>query len=177
MAGNVDRPLKSLRNSWKLRIRQALTHISGFLTGILDGLMRQSVFQQGLKLDPHNISCCSTWFYCGATGDSAEAETMFQNALRFNPDYPDALLELANLRIAAGKFSERRTAAKYVRVSRNPATGYYKLAKSREVCMRQLQPNGLSVFRLYPKTLQSAPIPSSIYLTISTIVPNSLQKP
>jgi tetratricopeptide (TPR) repeat protein len=49
--------------------------------------------------------------------------------LRLDPNYADALLELANLRVAGKKFAEAADLLrKYVKVSRNPATGYYKLA-------------------------------------------------
>jgi len=87
-------------------------------------------FQEGLKLDPHNSACLFNLGYIAERqGDSATAEAMYQETLRFNPDYPDALLELANLRIAARKLPEAaELLRKYVRVSRNPATGYYKLA-------------------------------------------------
>ena len=63
-------------------------------------------FQKGLKLDPHNSSCLfNLGFIAERQGDSAAAEAMFQEVLRSNPDYPDALLELANLRISGQKAS------------------------------------------------------------------------
>ncbi len=87
-------------------------------------------FQQGLKLDPHNSACLfNLGFIAERQGDTATAEAMFQQSLRSSPDYPDALLELANLRIAGRNFPEAADLLRrYVRVSRNPATGYYKLA-------------------------------------------------
>ena len=54
---------------------------------------------------------------------------MFQKTLRSNPNFPDALLELANLRIAKKKFAEAaELLRRYVKASRDPAAGYYKLA-------------------------------------------------
>src|SRR5262249_48842960 len=87
-------------------------------------------FQQGLRLDPHNTSCLfNLGFIAGRQGDSNEAESFLQQALHFNPDYADALLELANLRILSKRYSEAADLLrKYVKVSHNPSTGYYKLA-------------------------------------------------
>ena len=87
-------------------------------------------FQNGLKLEPHNSFCLFHLGYIAELqGDSADAETIFLKVLRSNPDYPDALLELANIRIETKRFSEAAgLLRKYVRVSSNPATGYYKLA-------------------------------------------------
>lgn len=87
-------------------------------------------FQNGLKLEPHNSFCL---FQLGniakLQGDSAGAEAIFLKVLRSNPDYPDALLELANIRIEGKRFSEAAELLKrYVRVSTNPSAGYYKLA-------------------------------------------------
>ena len=68
-------------------------------------------------------------FIAERQGDARQAENYFQQTLRSNPDFPDALLELANLRMAAKKFAEaEELLRRYVRVSRDPANGYYKLA-------------------------------------------------
>ena len=87
-------------------------------------------FVEGLKLDPRNTACVFNLGYIAERqGDAAVAESRFQEALRLNPDFADALLELANLRIAGKKFAEAAELLKrYVKVSRSPATGYYKLA-------------------------------------------------
>ena len=87
-------------------------------------------FQQGLKLDPHNATCLfNLGFIAERQGDAAEAENRFQQTLKANPDFPEALLELANIRIAAKNFAEAEDLLRrYVRVSRDPGTGYYKLA-------------------------------------------------
>ena len=86
-------------------------------------------FEKGLKLDPHNTACLFNLGYIAERqGDTAAAEASF-GVFRSNPDFPDALLELANLRIASKKFPEAaELLRRYVRVSRDPATGYYKLA-------------------------------------------------
>ena len=87
-------------------------------------------FQEGLKLDPHNASCLFNMGYIEERhGNQAAAEQLFQQALKSNPNFSEALLELANLRIADKKFEEAATLLRrYVKVSRDPASGYYKLA-------------------------------------------------
>jgi tetratricopeptide (TPR) repeat protein len=87
-------------------------------------------FQLGLKLDPHNRACLfNLGLIAERQGDSAGAEAKFQEVLRLDPDYGDALLQLANLRIAGKHFAEAaELLRKYVKVGRNPSAGYYKLA-------------------------------------------------
>lgn len=87
-------------------------------------------FQNGLKLDPHNSFCLFQLGYIAKLqGDSAGAEAIFLRVLRANPDYPDALLELANLRIEGKRFSEAaELLRKYVKVNTTSSSGYYKLA-------------------------------------------------
>jgi tetratricopeptide (TPR) repeat protein len=87
-------------------------------------------FQDGLRLDPHNASCLFNIGYIEERqGNQAAAERLFQQALKSNPNFSEALLELANLRIADKRFEEAATLLRrYVKVSRDPASGYYKLA-------------------------------------------------
>jgi tetratricopeptide (TPR) repeat protein len=87
-------------------------------------------FQKGLKLDPHNSFCLFNLGYIAQRqGHSSDAEAIFQQVLHAHPDFPDALFELANLRIEAKRYPEAaELLRKYVRVSPAPATGYYKLA-------------------------------------------------
>src|SRR5882724_439525 len=87
-------------------------------------------FQQGLKLDPRNASCLFNLGYIEKRqGNQAAAERLFQQALKSNPNFSEALLELANLRIADKKFEEAAILLRrYVKVSSDPASGYYKLA-------------------------------------------------
>src|SRR5207247_2884944 len=87
-------------------------------------------FQEGLKKDPHSASCLFNMGYIEERqGNHARAEELFQQALRSNPDYSEARLELANLRIADKRLEEAADLLRrYVKVSRNAAAGYYKLA-------------------------------------------------
>ena len=119
-------------------------------------------FQEGLKLDPRNGFCLfNLGFIAERQGDYAGAEVLFQQALRSNPDYPDALLELANLRILSKKYSEAaQLLKKYVQVSRNPATGYYKLAMvERSLHETAAADRDLQVFQTLSKNAPTGPYP------------------
>ncbi len=78
-------------------------------------------FQEGLKLDRRNASCLFNMGYIEERqGNHAAAETLFQEALKSNPDFSEALLELANLRIANKKFEDAaELLRRYVKVSRD----------------------------------------------------------
>lgn len=119
-------------------------------------------FQNGLKLDPHNTSCLfNLGFIAERQGDSAGAEALFQQALHFNPDYAEALLELANLRILSKRYSEAADLLrKYVQVSRDPSTGYYKLAMvERNLHETAAADRDLKVFQTLSKDAPSGPYP------------------
>jgi tetratricopeptide (TPR) repeat protein len=119
-------------------------------------------FQQGLKLDPHNAACLFNMGYIeGRQGNQAAAEQFFQAALRSNPDFSEALLELATLRIADKKFEEAATLLRrYVKVSREPASGYYKLAMAeRSLHQMEAAQRDLSVFQTLSKDSSSGPYP------------------
>ena len=84
----------------------------------------------GLKKDPHDNACL---FDLGlideAQGDVTSAQTAFQDILRMHPEYPDALLELANLDIAHKSYPQAADLLRrYIHVGHARAIGYYKLA-------------------------------------------------
>ena len=119
-------------------------------------------FQEGLKLDPRNASCLFNMGYIeGRQGNQAAAEQLFQQALKSNPDFSEALLELANLRIAGKKFEEAATLLRrYVKVSRDPASGYYKLAMvERSLHQTEAAQRDLSVFQTLSKDSSPGPYP------------------
>ena len=119
-------------------------------------------FQDGLKLDPHNSICLfNLGLIAEGQGDSAQAEAMFQQALHSNPDFAPALLELANLRIVGKKYSEAADLLrKFVAVSRNPATGYYKLAMvERSLHQSDAADRDLKVFQTLSKNAPTGPYP------------------
>jgi tetratricopeptide (TPR) repeat protein len=119
-------------------------------------------FQQGLKQDPHNDSCLFNMGYIEERqGNDVAAETFFQQALHSNPDYSEALLELANLRISKKKFAEAADLLHHcVKTSRNPATGYYKLAMvERSLHQTEAAQRDLSVFQTLSKNASPGPYP------------------
>jgi tetratricopeptide (TPR) repeat protein len=119
-------------------------------------------FQDGLKLDPHNSACLfNLGFIAERQGDDVQAETMFQQALHSNPDFAAALLELANLRIVSKKYSEAADLLrKYVEISHNPATGYYKLAMvERNLHQTEAADRDLKVFQTLSKDAPTGPYP------------------
>jgi tetratricopeptide (TPR) repeat protein len=119
-------------------------------------------FQEGLKLDPHNASCLfNLGFIEERQGNNARAEELFQQALRSKADYSEALLELANLWTKEKKLAEAETLLKhYVRVSRNPASGYYKLAMvERSLHQTDAAQRDLNVFQTLSKDASTGPYP------------------
>jgi tetratricopeptide (TPR) repeat protein len=131
MAGKIDKAIAELEKVTEVEPSSrtyALLGLSHTHLGRFDQAKQD--FQNGLKLDPHSAFCLFHLGYIAKLqGDNAGADAIFQKVLRSNPGFPDALLELANLRIEAKRFSEaEQLLRKYVHVSSNPATGYYKLA-------------------------------------------------
>jgi tetratricopeptide (TPR) repeat protein len=119
-------------------------------------------FQEGLKRDPQDVSCLFNMGYIEEhQGNHTAAETLFQHTLRNNPNYADALLELANLRIANRKFEEAASLLrKYVKVSGDPAGGYYKLAMvERSLNQADAAERDLSVFQTLSKNSKTGPYP------------------
>ena len=119
-------------------------------------------FQEGLKRDRRNASCLFNMGYIEERqGNYAAAEQMFQDVLRSNPDFSEALLELANQRIASKKFDEAaELLRRYVRVNREPASGYYKLAMvERSLHQTEAAQRDLNVFQTLSKDVSPGPYP------------------
>jgi tetratricopeptide (TPR) repeat protein len=118
--------------------------------------------EQGLKLEPRNPTLLfNLGFIEERQGDAAAAETMFTQILKENPTYSDALLELANLRVSEKKLTEaEELLKKYVKVSRDPGTGYYKLAMvERSLHETAAADRDLSVFQTLSKNVSTGPYP------------------
>jgi tetratricopeptide (TPR) repeat protein len=119
-------------------------------------------FEAGLKRDPHNASCLFNMGYIEEhQGNHERAEERLQAALRSKPDLSEAMLELANLRIASKKFQEAADLLRrYVKVSREPAAGYYKLAMvERSLHQMEAAQRDLSVFQTLSKNAPAGPYP------------------
>jgi len=119
-------------------------------------------FEAGLKQDPRNASCLFNMGYIEERqGNHARAEVLLQEALRSKPDLPDALLELANLRIASKRLPEAaELLRRYVKVNREPASGYYKLAMvERSLHQMEAAQRDLNVFQTLSKNAAPGPYP------------------
>jgi tetratricopeptide (TPR) repeat protein len=119
-------------------------------------------FEAGLKKDPHNASCLFNLGYIEARqGNKARAEELFQQSLHYRPDMPEPLLELANLRIDAAKYDEAATLLRqYVKLSKYPGPGYYKLAMvERNLHQSEAAERDLSVFQTLSKNAAPGPYP------------------
>jgi tetratricopeptide (TPR) repeat protein len=119
-------------------------------------------FEAGLKQDPRNASCLFNMGYIEERqGNHARAEVLLQEALRSKPDLAEALLELANLRITSKKLPEAaELLRRYVKVSREPASGYYKLAMvERSLHQTEAAQRDLNVFQTLSKDAAPGPYP------------------
>lgn len=119
-------------------------------------------FEEGLKRDPNNAACLfNLGFIEERQGNTADADAKFQQALRSNPDFSDALLELANLRTKDKKLAEAaELLRRYVKVSHDPAPGYYKLAMvERSLHQMNAAQRDLQVFQTLSKNANTGPYP------------------
>ena len=113
-------------------------------------------FLNGLKLDPSNSFCLFNLGYIAQQqGDYQTAINTYERVLRGNPDFPNALLQLATLRMQSRQFPEAEALLKrYVRVARNPVTGYYKLAMvERELHKPEASKRDLATFQSLSKNV------------------------
>ena len=122
----------------------------------------KTYFQRGLTLDPHSSTCLfNLGFIAERQGDAVNAERYFEDALKYNPKYSDALLELANLKSAAKKLPQaEELLRRYVKTAPDPANGYYKLAMvERSLHENEAATRDLNVFKTLSKNAQAGPYP------------------
>jgi tetratricopeptide (TPR) repeat protein len=163
MAGKADRAIEEFK---KLVVLDPSAKSYGFLGLCYRRLGRfdeaRKYFQEGLKKDPRNATCLFNLGYIDERqGKETSAETLFQETIRANPNFPEALLELANLRIAKKRFAEAAELLRhFVKVSSNPSTGYYKLAMvERNLHQSEAAQRDLSVFQTLAKDAPTGPFP------------------
>ncbi len=119
-------------------------------------------FEEGLKRDPKNAACLfNLGFIEERQGNTSAADENFRLALRSNPNFSDALLELANLRTKEKKFSEAAELLRhFVKVAHDPAPGYYKLAMlERSLHQMEAAQRDLQVFQTLSKNASTGPYP------------------
>lgn len=163
MAGKVDNAVSEFQKLIELNPAAASYAFMGLSyrhLGRFDEALKY--FNEGLKLDPHNTSCLYNIGYIDERqGNYIRAEDLFQQVLHLNPDFPDALLELANLRVKDKKYAEAVVyLRRFVKVSRNPADGYYKLAMA-ERSLHQIAAaqRDLSIFQTLSKNSTNGTYP------------------
>ncbi len=116
----------------------------------------------GLALDPKSAVCIfNLGFIAERQGESAAATKYFQQALQINPNYADALLELANLQIAARNYtSAEPLLEKFVKVSKDPGPGYYKLSMVERSLHKTAEADrALATFKSLSKSATGGPLP------------------
>jgi tetratricopeptide (TPR) repeat protein len=163
ISGQIDKALEEFKRLIEL---EPSAQSYGFVALSYRNLGRFDEAKQyalkGLKLDPHNSACLlNLGFITEAQGDKTGAAAVFQEILHADPDFPDALLELANLRIGEKRFVEAEDLLKrYVRAARNPVTGYYKLAiVERNLHEKDAAERDMSVFQTLSKNASAGPLP------------------
>lgn len=163
MAGRADKAIDQFKKLIELdpaARSYAFLGLSYRRLGRFDEARRH--FEEGLKHDPHDAVCLFNLGYMEERqGNEAAADTLFQQTLRYKPDFAEALLELANLRIANRKFSEAaELLRKYVKLSQNPSTGYYKLSMvERSLHQTEAADRDLHVFQTLAKDAPTGPYP------------------
>jgi tetratricopeptide (TPR) repeat protein len=122
----------------------------------------QKYLEQGLKVDPHDVSCLYNMGYIASRqGQFDMGEKWLQQALEVDPNYPEALLELANLKMHEKKFEEavpllRRCA----KLHPHPAPVYYKLqAAERDLHQTEAAQRDLKIFQTLSRDPNPLPAP------------------
>jgi tetratricopeptide (TPR) repeat protein len=163
MAGQIDKAIEEFKKLLEVD-RSARSY--SFLGLSYRNLGRfdeaKQYFEQGLKLDPHHSTCLFNMGYIAEQqGDNATAESYFQQALRADPDYADPLLELANVCVVTKKPQEAvDLLRRFVKVSHDPATGYYKLAMvERDLHQRDAAERDLNFFKNLSRNASTGPYP------------------
>jgi len=118
--------------------------------------------EQGLKADPHNVSCLYNMGYIESRQGQYEAgEKWLQQALDLDPNYPEALLEMANLKMHQKKFAEAvPLLRKCTQLDPHPAPVYYKLqAAERSLHQTEAAERDLKIFQTLSRDPTPLPFP------------------
>jgi len=118
--------------------------------------------QQGLKANPHDVSCLYNLGYIASRQGQYEAgEKWLKQALQVDPNYPEALLELANMKMHEKKYAEAvPLLSKCAQLDPHPAPVYYKLqAAERSLHQTEAADRDLKIFQTLSKDPTPLPFP------------------
>ncbi|HVH69661.1 MAG TPA: tetratricopeptide repeat protein [Candidatus Dormibacteraeota bacterium] len=105
---------------------------------------------------------CSTWGMIAKTqGNPSLAESYFVRAAHVDPNYAEALLELASVKMEQTRYQEAiPLLQRCTQVSEAPATAYYKLALAeRSLHQFEAAQRDMNVFQTLSKNRESSPYP------------------
>jgi len=118
--------------------------------------------QQGLKANPHDVSCLYNLGYIASRQGQYEAgEKWLKQALQVDPNYAEALLELANTKMHQKKFAEAvPLLSKCAQLDPHPAPVYYKLqAAEQSLHQTEAADRDLKIFQTLSKDPTPLPFP------------------
>ncbi len=163
MAGKVD----IAKDTFQTLIRvDPSAHSYAFMALCYRNLGRfdeaQKYLEQGLKADPHDVTCLYNLGYiANRQGQYEMGEKWFQQALQVDPNYPEALLELANAKMHEKKFEEAvPLLRKCAKLHPHPGPVYYKLqAAERELHQTEVAERDLKIFQTLSRDPNPEPAP------------------
>jgi tetratricopeptide (TPR) repeat protein len=118
--------------------------------------------EQGLKADPHDVSCLYNRGYIASRqGQYGLGEEWLKQALDVDPNYTEALLELADLKMHQKKFEEAvPLLRKCAQLDPHPAPVYYRLqAAERDLHQTEAAGRDLKIFQTLSR--DPNPLPSA----------------
>ena len=117
---------------------------------------------ESLKGDPENLT---SLFHLGmiakTQGNPSLAESYFVRAVHVDPNYAEALLELASVKMEQTRYQEAiPLLRRCIQVSEAPATAYYKLALAeRSVHQFEAARRDMNIFQTLSKNREPSPYP------------------
>jgi len=122
----------------------------------------KNYFERGLRSDPHNAACLYNLGYIAVRqGQYQAGEKWLTQALQVQPDYDDALLELANLKMHEKKFAEALPLLrKCAQLEPDPAPVYYRLGETeRSLHQMDAAERDFGIFQTLSKNPKRLPNP------------------
>ena len=122
----------------------------------------EKYLRQGLKLDPHDVTCLYNLGYIASRqGQYERGEQLLKQALEVNPKYVEALLELGNVKMRQRQFAEAVPLLRQcAQLDPHPAPVYYRLATAeRNLHQTEAADRDLKIFQTLSKDPAPQPQP------------------